>query len=263
MMKTLYILLFMFLICGCTITQSRREKGAVIYNGIQWEGQNPTANYLAREGLNHYITFEWNHAFILSEAAVTQDSSLFASHALLAMLGTVARKDYHKKMAKKYVENKNETSKLFVSLLDVENDSSKAQSKTIWSRMHKLSNDPFIHYMYIRHMDISKDTTAVLEELDILATFSIKNKFYPAGAAAYNMKGYILKRIGAFKSGTVAIEKAIKLHPEGYNPLDSRAEFHLYAGDTLKAIDTYKKVLEKYPYAQNALRQLKELDVNL
>ena len=235
------------------------KKNSIVRNGIRWVGSNKTANYMANTGLNHYITYENSHAFIMSEGAVNEDSSLFASHTIIALFSEGDREKYHRKMAKKFVENENETSKLFVSLLnfDEKNDSSRVQRRNIWTKMHELSNDPFIHYMYIRFME--GDNSLVINELDILISFCEENQFNYVGTAANNMKGYILKRNGDLQAGTAAIEKCLELHPNGYNPIDSRAEFYLYSGDTVTAIKWYKKVLEKYPFAQSAIDRLNEL----
>lgn len=232
----------------------------VVVNGIRWQGNNPIANQMAMMGLNRYITYENNHAFIMSEAAVHQDSSLFASHALLALLGEGERKEYHKMMANRFVEKENETSRLFVSLLsfDNSNDSTREERRKIWTKMHELSNGPFIHYMYIRYM--AGDNLEKIAELKNLIDFCQENDFNYTAAAAYNMMAYLLNREGDLAAGIKAIDQSMNLHPFGYNPIDSRAEFYLYEGDTLKAINTYQKVLEKYPYASYAKAQLEILE---
>ena len=262
-LKNLYIFMVFstLIMIGCQSPQTpiHTNEASVVHDGIRWIGDNETANYMAIQGLNRYITYENSHAFILSEAAVNLDSSLFASHTLLAFLADGKRKEYHKKFAKQFVENKNETSKLFVSLLDWDdaNDESKEQRRTIWTKMHELTNDPFVHYMYIRYMD--EDESEKIRELNKLISFCIENGFNYANTAANNMKSYMLIRQGNLKEGISAIEASMELHPEGYNPLDSRAEFYLYEGDTVNAINMYKKVLEKFPYAQSALNQFEQL----
>ena len=75
------------------------------------------------------------------------DSSLFGSHKALALLSKGEKKDYHKEMANKFVEGEKETSQLFVSLLDMDNDSTATEKRgQVWARMHELSNGPFIHF---------------------------------------------------------------------------------------------------------------------
>ncbi len=249
---------------GCQPSEDRTpEQESVIVNGIRWVGNSEAANIMAKNGLNRYITYENSHAFIMSEGAVNVDSSLFASHTILAFLSTGDRKEHHKRMAERFVENENETSKLFVSLLnfDEKNDSSRAERRNIWTKMHESSNDPFIHYMYIRFME--GDHSKLVLELDKLIAFCEESQFDYVNTAANNMKGYILKRTGDLQAGTTSIKKCLELHPDGYNPLDSRAEFYLYAGDTANAIKTYHKVLEKYPYASYATDQLANLELEL
>jgi Tfp pilus assembly protein PilF len=105
--------------------------------------------------------------------------------------------------------------------------------------------------------------SAKIAELTNLILFCKENNFNYTATAANNMMAYMLKRNGNLEAGTKAIEKCLTLHPGGYNPIDSRAEFYLYEGDTAQAIETYKKVLEKYPYAQYAKIKLEELIMDL
>jgi tetratricopeptide (TPR) repeat protein len=258
-MKNLQALLVLLLMVAGCHPATPPEEPDVIQNGIRWAGEDETANYLANSGLSHYMNIELEAAYMLSQHAVRLDSSLFASHTLLAMLTTGDEKQMHKEMANKYVMNENETSKLFVSLLDVENDTTREQRRALWTKMHELSNGPFIHHMYIRFMDIEKDTAAVIAELDNLIGFAEENGMIAAASASYNIKGYLLQSAGDLAGGTAAIDKYMELYPGGYNPLDSRAEFYLFAGDTTSAIEMYKKVLEKFPYATSATEQLDEL----
>jgi tetratricopeptide (TPR) repeat protein len=245
---------------SCQPQDTSEAEESYFHDGIRWIGENETANYLAISGLNHYVNIELAPAYVMSKHAVEVDSSLFASHTLLAILTRGDERLMHKEMANKYVANENEVSKLFVSLLDIENDSTLEQRRAIWTKMHELSNGPFIHYMYIRFMDIAKDTAAVLSELDNLIAICNEQGVTSIEAASYNIKGYILQLNGDLEGGTQAIDKYVELYPDGYNALDSRAEFYLFAGDTIAAIEMYERVLEKYPFstaAQNHLRDLR------
>lgn len=260
-MKNLLILLTAIVYLGCQSPEhsSPQQEDDLVHDGIRWTGEHETANHLAFEGLNHFMNIEFSQGFTLTNAAVNLDSSLFASHTLLAMLSGGEKQEYHKMMANKYVENENETCKLFVSLLDVEDDTTGVQRRAIWTKMHELSNGPFIHYMYARNMDLQADTTAVIAELDRVISFCEENGFQSVEAAAYNIKGYLLYLSGDLTAGTEAIETYLELYPEGTNPIDSRAEFYLFAGDTVNAIAWYQKVLDHYPYAQTAKDHLEEL----
>lgn len=158
-------------------------------------------------------------------------------------------------MANKFVANENEASKLFVSLLDIENDSTAAEKRReVWTKMHELSNGPLIHFRYALSRS---DTLETGEELDKLESFLDEIEWNTAHI--HNVKGYVLQLLGDLDRGTMEIEKYMEMYPEGYNPLDSRAEFYLFAGDTAKAIEYYEKTVERFPYATSAGNALNNL----
>ena len=232
-------------------------------NGINWAGDNEVANHLAMSGLEHYVNIEFEPAYALLQEAVELDPTLFAPHTLLAVISRGEKREHHKSMAKKHVESQNETSKLFVSLLDHLEDTTEAaveERRAIWTKMHSMSNGPYIHTMYARSMDFEADNAAVLAEFDKLIDFCNANGFTAMEAAAYNLKGYLLQISGDLEGGIAAIEKYMEIYPEGYNPIDSRAEFYLMEGDTVSAIEWYKKVVEINPFAQGAWDTLDELE---
>ena len=232
-----------------------QEEPSPFHDGINWQGDNEIANYLAMQGIWHYMNVEREKAYVLFEKAVQLDSSLFASHTALALLSEGEKKDYHKKMANKFVVDENETSQLFVSLLDIDNDSTAREKRgPIWAKMHELSNGPFIHFQYAI---TRSDTLEIIPELDKLESFLVEIEFNTAHI--HNNKGYVLQSLGELDQGTTEIEKYMELYPEGYNPLDSRAEFYLFAGDTVKAIEYYEKTFEKFPYATSARNALNNL----
>ena len=250
-----------FQACQQSETSSTTEQQeSAVNNGIRWGGENETANYLSTAGMNHYVNIELAKAYTLWEHAVKLDSSLFAPHTMLSILGRGEKRDYHKEMAKKYVANENETSKLFVSLLDIPRDSTGRDARRdLWAKMHNLSNGPFIHLMYIRSLDFNADPDGVLSEADKLIAFAEENGMTAIAAATYNLKGYMLQRSGKLDEGTAAIEKYVALY-DGYNQLDSRAEFYLFAGDTTNAITWYKKVVENYPFSPAVAETIKLLE---
>lgn len=174
----------------------------------------------------------------------------------MAMLNSGEKREYHKMMAKKFVEGKNEASKLFVSLLDIENDSTAREKRAaVWAKMHELSNGPFIHFRYAQSR---ADTLEALQEMEKLEVQL--NEYGMETAHIYNMKGYLKNLLGDLEGGTKDIEKYMALYPEGYNPLDSRAEFYLFAGDTSAAIGYYKKAQNKFRYASSARNRLVDLE---
>jgi len=235
--------------------QAPQEEPSPIHDGINWEGENEIANYLAIEGIGHWQNIEFEKAYTFYEKAVELDPGLFASHTALGLLSSGEKREYHKEMANKYVENENETSKLFVSLLDFENDSTtQEQRRVVWAKMHELSNGPFIHFRYA----ISRaDSLETMAELDKLMSFLDEIEWNTAHI--YNIKGYGYQIIGDLDQGTAEIEKYMEAYPEGYNPIDSRAEFYLFAGDTAKAIEYYEKTVERFPYATSANTALRNL----
>lgn len=147
------ILLIVTLFYSCENKPSTSAANDVVQNGIRWNGQNEIANYLANSGMNHFVNIELENAYTVWSHAVKLDSSLFAPHTMLALMSRGAKRDYHTQMAKKFVVNENETSKLFVSLLDIPRDSTGREARrSAWAKMHELSNGPFIHLMYVRSM---------------------------------------------------------------------------------------------------------------
>jgi tetratricopeptide (TPR) repeat protein len=235
------------------------EEPSAVHDGINWGGENDLANSLAFAGIDHSMNIEQQKAYVLFEKAVELDSSLFASHTALALLSRGEKRDHHKMMANKFVAGENETSKLFVSLLDIENDSTAADKRrAVWAKMHDLSNGPFIHFRYAL---TRADSLEVIAELDKLEAFLTEQGWNTAHV--YNVRGYMYQLTGDLERGTREIEKYMELYPEGYNPLDSRAEFYLFAGDTTKAIEYYEKALNRFRYsisARNALDELKKAD---
>ena len=241
---------------ACQQTENTpEEEPSLFHDGINWEGENEIANYLAIEGISHFMNIEQEKAYVLFEKSVELDSSLFASHTALGLLSRGEKRDYHKEMANKFVEGENEASQLFVSLLDIENDSTAAEKRReVWTKMHELSNGPFIHFRYALSRS---DTLERIEELDKLESFLDEIEWNTAHI--HNVKGYMLQLLGELDQGILEIEKYMELYPEGYNPLDSRAEFYLFAGDTAKAIEYYEKTVEKFRYATSARNALNDL----
>ena len=254
-MKTIISIIFLSVLFSAC--QKEKVKSP-FHDGIAWTGSNDIANYLAMKGIGYLENVEREKAYVIFEEAVQLDSSLFACHTALAMLSRGEKRDYHKMMAKKYVEGKNETSRLFVSLLDIERDSTAAEKwAAVWAKMHEISDGPFIHFRYATSRS---DTTEVLQELDKLEARLSELKMNTGHI--HNIRGYIMSYQGDIMGGANEIEKYMELYPEGYNPLDSRAEFYLIAGDTATAIEYYKKAVNKFPFATSARNSLEALTKN-
>ena len=201
------------------------------------------------------MNVEREKAYVLFEKAVDLDSSLFACHTALAIMSRGDKRENHKAMAKKYVTNENETSKLFVSLLDIAFDSTGTdQRREVWGKMHELSNGPFIHFQYATSLE---DNLETIQELDKLK--AILEEIGMSTGFVSNIKGYYYQLLGDLDKGTAEIDQYLTQYPDGYNPLDSRAEFYLFAGDTATAIQFYEKTLERFPFAVSPQRALDDL----
>lgn len=254
-LKIVMILLAGAVAFSCEQPEQTENDPSPFHDGINWQGDNEIANHLTSRGIGHWMNIEQEKAYVLFEEAVNVDSSLFACHTALAMMSWGDKREYHKTMAKKYVEGKSETSKLFVSLLDLPRDSTAANARReIWAKMHEISNGPFIH---LRYAMSRADRIESIDELDKLEAILSEIGWQPN--YVYNMKGYFKYLEGDLEGGTQEIEKYLAMYPDGYNPLDSRAEFYLFAEDTVTAIEYYRKAREKFPFAisaQNSLRFL-------
>ena len=250
------MLLGMALVYACQPVADDAAEDPVVHDGINWTGDNEIANHMAWRGMHHFLNVEFVKARTFFEEAVRLDPTLFASHVMLAAISSGETSDMHAAMAKQHVVNENETSKIFVSTVENINDTTNTEVAKKWAKMHELSNGPFIHYFYAVTLS---DTEKSLEELDKLYAFCQENGM--ASAHIHNIKGYLLQSLDRLDEGVAEIEKYVEAYPDGYNPIDSRAEFYLFQGDTANAIAHYEKVLELAPYARaarNRLDQLKE-----
>lgn len=259
-MKNSKLLLFVLIAISsmsCQQTENNaQEEPSPFHDGINWGSENETANYLSFTGIGYWMNIEREKAYTIFEEAVKLDSSLFACHTALCLMSRGDKREYHKEMAKKYVAGENEVSNLFVSLLDIPRDSTGREARRdTWAKMHELSNGPFIHMRYAMSR---ADRAETLEELDNLESFLAELGI--ATAHIYNIRAYIIKLEGDLEKGTASVDKYMEMRPHGYNALDSRAEFYLFAGDTSKAIEYYKKTVEQFPFAISARNALRRLD---
>ena len=235
--------------------EETQEEESPVSNGIQWGTEDEIATHMAFQGIGRMMNIEFQMAYVLFEEAVEKDPTMFACHTALAFMSDGEKRDYHTSMAKQHVEGKNETSQLFVSLLDVPRDSTGAdQAAEIWAKMHELSNGPFIHFRYALSRT---DTAEVLSELDKLEAFLVENDY--STGHVNNIRAYIYHGMGDAAKSTEAVEKYMADY-DGYNPLDTRAELYLLDGDTARAIEYYEKAAEKFPFSWSANNALDKLD---
>jgi tetratricopeptide (TPR) repeat protein len=252
----LIVLIAIYSISCQPAENNEADEPSPFHDGINWGSDNEIAEYLSYEGIGYWMNIEREKTYTIFDEAVKLDSSLFACHTALSLLSRGDKREYHKEMAKKYVVGENEVSNLFVSLLDIPRDSTGREARRdTWAKMHELSNGPFIHMRYAMSRAERAETLAELDKLE-----SILDELGFSTAHIYNIRGYVLNLEGELEKGTKAIEKYLEMRPDGYNALDSRAEFYLFAGDTTSAIEYYKKTVEQFPFAISARNTLSRLD---
>ena len=231
-------------------------------NFIEWLGSNAMANELALIGMRHFMNAEQEKAYAFFEAALSYDTTMFAPHVCLAEMAAdgSAKQEYHITQAKKNVANNNETSKLFVSLLDQEPDgywgyfdSSKAHS--LWKKMHEMEpKGYFIQQFYVHTM---KDTDQSIETINTFITQAKSNN--DPYENLLNLLGYKLMGKGDMEGAQKAFSDYIAAYPSGYNAFDSMGEYHFKNENKESSMEFYAKAVENYPFASNAKRVLSQM----
>ena len=265
-MRKLIFPLLALTIMGCQELQTKFEiKYPKLTDGdyIQWHGDNPLANELALIGLDYFMNIEFEKAYAFFEEALRYDSTMFAPHVCLAemALNGSEKQKFHIAEAKKNVADNNETSKLFVSLLDNEPDgkflgyfdSSKALN--MWKKMHEMEpKGRFIQLFYAFNL---KDTEKSIEVINNFIEMAKKQGF--TYGFFNNLLGYRYLSLGEKEKSKLVFESYINAYPKGNNPYDSMGDFYLRTGDTLMAKKSYKKAIEIYPFANATKTKLKSL----
>ena len=264
-MKNILFPLLVLLI-GCEDSQKKLEiKYPKLTDGnyIEWHGDNPLANELALVGVHYFMNIEFEKAYPFFEEALRYDSTMFAPHVCLAemALNGSEKQKFHIAEAKKNVADNNETSKLFVSLLDNEPDgkflgyfdSSKALN--MWKKMHEMEpKGRFIQLFYALNLeDTEKSIDVTNSFIEIAKKQGFRHGFFN------NLLGYRYLSLGNKEKSKLAFENYINAYPKGNNPYDSMADFYLKTGDTLIAKKLLKKAIETYPFAQASKNKLKSL----
>ncbi|MGB5369704.1 MAG: hypothetical protein WBN18_04685, partial [Flavobacteriaceae bacterium] len=135
-MKTTFKLFLTLLLIPVVLVSQQSES-----QYIEWRGNDTIANAMVWQGIGHYMNIENEKAFTFFDAAVTEDPTLFAPRVVLALLSNGDMRANHKAEAKKLVEGKNEVSKLFVSLLDIDRETENAGDvwRATWKKMYELA----------------------------------------------------------------------------------------------------------------------------
>ena len=124
-MKNIFSSIVLVLLFSCTTNQNIDNAtwsfDSSTGNYIEWQSENTFANEMTNAAFGHMYNFEYEKALTFFEKALLYDPSLFGPHVVLAGLAPDGseKEKMHIDKAKENVANKNETSKKFVSLLDL------------------------------------------------------------------------------------------------------------------------------------------------
>ncbi|MFL2590556.1 MAG: tetratricopeptide repeat protein [Flavobacteriaceae bacterium] len=227
---------------------------------IQWFGDNSLANELAMIGMYHFMNAEQEKATAFFEEAVKYDSSMFAPHVCLAEMSVDGseKQMYHIAEAKKNVADNNETSKMFVSILDLKPDGywgffDSSEALPLWEKMHELEpRGNFIQQFYSYNIKDNKKSISTISGF-------IENAQKEGDRYDHflNLLAYKYMAEGDIELAKSTFEKYIDVYKNGYNPYDSMGEYYLKQGDSTLAKEYYLKAIEKYPFARNASNVLK------
>lgn len=225
---------------------------------IEWRGNDTIANAMVWRGIDHLVNIEREKAYTFLEAAVAKDPTLFAPHVALANMSWGDKRAKHTEEAKRLVEGKNEVSKMYVSLLDIDRKAPDAadQWRDTWAKIYELAYDgSFVNYNYARSRKDPKDRIAELEKL--------AGKLESAGRNSghvHNILGYTYYAEGDKEKAKAHLDKYMELRPDSYNAYDSMAEYFLNEGDMENALAYYKKTRMHFPGAINAENKIKEIE---
>ena len=255
------LIVFALLIFSC---QQNNVAESSPGTGIMWFNDNSDHREIIIEGIRHFENIEFEKAYVYFEKAVRLDSTLFAPHVMLASLSrpNSEQQEYHYTMAKKLVQDKNENSKRFVSLLDIKSENGKrnmlgrGEKTKIWDYMIKdAPNGPFIQIYHAWSRTTLEERIAALENL--------LNKRKESGTTDYapilNVLGYSYMQSGDLDKAKSFFEEYIESYPSGYNPYDSMGEFYFAQKDYENAKTYYNKALDAYPAANSAYLKLEEI----
>ena len=265
-MKKINYLLIFSIVIACS---NENNKNAFMYDSptqgkyIEWFGNNSLANELAMIGMYHFMNAEQEKATSFFEEAIKYDKSMFAPHVCLAEMSVDGseKQKYHIAEAKKNVTDNNETSKIFVSILDVKPDGywgffDSSEAFPLWKKMHELEpRGNFIQQFYSHNIKNNKKSISIISKF-------IENAQKEGDRYDHflNLLAYKYMAEGDLELAKSTFEKYINVYKNGYNPYDSMGEYYLKRGDSTLAKEYYLKAIEKYPFAKNAYAVLENLN---
>jgi Tfp pilus assembly protein PilF len=278
-MKKLILVLSIIFI-GCETNQNRDNAtwsfDSSTGDYIEWQSDNDFANEMTNAAFVHLYNVEYEKAMVFFEKALEYDPSLFGPHVVLAGLSPEGseKSKMHIKKAKENVADNNDTSKLFVSLLDLPRQSRwwpllgpGAHDK--WAEMRSIEpKGKLIHFYYsftisglenkIREMEsLLSELRDGVGETESLAVSGDHSYMI---APITNVLGYFYYNQGDKEKAKSLFEEYIDLHPNGYNSYDSMGEFYYNEGDLESAKSYYSKAVENYFGANTANGKLRELN---
>ena len=278
-MKKLILVLSIIFI-GCETNQNRDNATWTFDSStgdyIEWQSDNDFANEMTNAAFVHLYNVEYEKAMVFFEKALEYDPSLFGPHVVLAGLSPKGseKSEMHIKKAKENVADNNDTSKLFVSLLDLPRQSRwwpllgpGAHDK--WAEMRTIEpKGKLIHYYYSFTIPGLENKIREMESLlsELRDGVGESESLAVSGDHSYmvapitNVLGYFYYNQGDKEKAKSLFEEYINLHPNGYNSYDSMGEFYYNEGDLESAKSYYSKAVENYFGANTANGKLRELN---
>ena len=272
------ILIISILILGCDTTTSTQNNqwtfDSTDGSYIQWNGENTNANEMLHHAMKHLYNVENEKSMTFFEKVLEYDSTLFGPHVVLAGFSVEGseKQKMHIEKAKALVEDNNETSKVFVSMLDLPRGGNwplvTEGAHDLWSKMRELEpKGKLIHYYYAF---TNPDPNQRIKEMELLLSEirdqkGDSNSLPTSGDHSYmvppiiNSLGYFYYGIGEKEKAKTHFDEYLSLY-KGYNAYDSMGEFYYNEGDMENALKYYNKAIEMYPPATSATSMVAKIN---
>ena len=272
------ILIISILILGCDTTTSTQNNqwtfDSTDGSYIQWNGENTNANEMLHHAMKHLYNVENEKSMTFFEKVLEYDSTLFGPHVVLAGFSVEGseKQKMHIEKAKALVEDNNETSKVFVSMLDLPRGGNwplvTEGAHDLWSKMRELEpKGKLIHYYYAF---TNPDPDQRIKEMELLLSEirdqkGDSNSLPTSGDHSYmvppiiNSLGYFYYGIGEKEKAKTHFDEYLSLY-KGYNAYDSMGEFYYNEGDMENALKYYNKAIEMYPPATSATSMIAKIN---
>lgn len=262
-MKNIYLFISIAILTfSCNQISKTNENAKDSNNYIQWSNGNELHDEMIYSGINHFLNVEREKAYIFFEKAIKIDSASFGAHVMLSTLSlpNSEKQELHYQLAKKYSKNKNENSNRFVSLLELKSENGNRgiwgfnkEKNEIWEKMYE--SEPRGKFIQFYRAVSNPDLNVRINNLE-----KVKEAWgEPNNAAVINFLGYLYYRNGDKEKSKESFVKYMELYPDGYNSLDSMAEFFMFEKNYEQAKKYYEMVLNIFPYSNSARSSLNEL----